>query len=203
MKLKPSNKSLAKKDLQKFGASDLIDFIDQWGLPTWAIIAAESPVDQTLDAYSTVAAHKRVWPSVPIRLAGKKDNEMANLVPVLQPKDCRWSLIYRLICLPFEEFEELMNDAQTISATLEGRALVFFGHDTSGAMSYVLYHKGKESSRYDWEDQSDPSDAQFAKLQLYLPACYPRKEGRDVWLAARESAVDRIDRADIVEIKDF
>jgi hypothetical protein len=70
-------------------------------------------------------------------------------------------------------------------------------------MSYVLYHKGKESSRYDWEDQSDPSDAQFAKLQLYLPACYPRKEGRDVWLAARESAVDRIDRADIVEIKDF
>ncbi len=185
------------------GATDLLSFIDEWGLPTWAIIAAESPLEQTVAAYSAVAIHKRVWPCVPIRPAGKKDNEMANLVPVLQPKNCRWSLIYRILCLPFEDFEELMEDVQTISASLKGRALAFFGHDTSGAMSYVLYTKGKETGRYDWEDRSDPSDEQFAKLQLYLPACYPRKEGKDVWLAAVESAIDTIERADVVEIKDF
>jgi hypothetical protein len=185
------------------GATDFISFIDEWGLPTWAVIAAKSPVDQTVAAYSTVATHKRVWPSVPIRPARKKDKEMANLVPVIQPKDCRWSLIYLILCCPFEGFEELMDEAQRMSATLKGRALAFFGHDTSGAMSYVLYTRGRESGRYHWEDQSDPSDEQFAKLQLYLPACYPRKEGKDVWLAAQESAVDRIERADIVEIKDF
>ena len=160
-------------------------------------------MDQTLAAYSTVAIHKRVWPSVPIRPARKTDKEIANLVPVLQPKVCRWSAIYRVLCLPFEDFEELMADAQKMSAMLKGRVLAFFGHDTSGAMSYVLYANGKESGRYDWEDRSDPSDEQFARLQLYLPACYPRKEGKNTWLAALESAADRIDRADIVEIKDF
>ena len=203
MKTKPLNKNLTKKHAQKFGVSDLIEFIDHWGLPTWAIIAAESSVDQTVAAYSTVAIHKRIWHSVPIRPARKKDNEMANLVPVLKPKGCRWSLIYRILCLPFEDFEELMEDAQTMSATLKGKALAFFGHDTSGAMSYVLYDKGKEIGRCDWEDRSDPSDEQFAKLQLYLPACYPRREGKETWLVTIESATDRIERADIVEIKDF
>jgi hypothetical protein len=161
-------------------------------------------VEQTLAAYSTVAVHKRVWPSVPIRPATKKDHAMANLVPVLQPKDGRWSLIYRILCLPFEDFEKLVDDARTMSATLKGRALAFFGHDSSDEMSCVLFTKGKESGRFYSDDRtSDPLDERFAGLQLYLPACYPRKEGKETWLAAVGSAIDRIERADIVEIKDF
>jgi hypothetical protein len=88
-----------------------------------------------------------------------------------------------------------------MSASLKTRALIFYGHDTSGAMSYVLYEKGKEAGRHDWEYRDDPSDKQFAELELYVPACYGRQAGKEIWLAARRP--ERIARTDVVEISNF
>jgi len=194
---------MKEKTEKPFGVSNFIDFIDDWGQSTWAVIAVESPVESAVGAYSTVCTHRKLWPNVPVRPARKKDDEMAALVPVVQPKNSKWSLIYRILCLPWEDYEGLMSDAQSISAENKTRALAFMGHDSSGGMSIFLYKNGKKIGQHDWESRFDPSDKQFAELKLYVPACYPRKEGKETWLVVTESSLDRIDRADIVEIADF
>jgi hypothetical protein len=194
---------LKKKTETPFGISNFIDFIDDWGESTWAVIAVESPVEPTVTAYAHVSTHKKAWHNAPVRPARKQDNVIASLVPVVQPKNSKWSLIYRIICLPWEDFEGLMSDAQSISAELKTRALAFIGHDSSGGMSYFLYKNGKKIGQHDWASRYDPSDKQFAQLELYVPACYSRKEGRATWLVVTESSLDRIERADIIEIADF
>jgi hypothetical protein len=89
---------------------------------------------------------------------------------------------------------------QTMSAKLKTRTLAFFGEDTSFAMSYMLYQNGKKVGSKDWESQRDSADDEFAALGIYLPACYPRREGKTTWVCARESSLDRIARADVVDL---
>jgi hypothetical protein len=93
-----------------------------------------------------------------------------------------------------------MHDAQVISTKLKSRALAFIGHDTSGAMSYFLYDRGRKTGQRDWAYRTEPSEKEFADLNLYVPACYPRQEGGDTWLAVMDSSVGRIARADILEM---
>jgi hypothetical protein len=187
-----------------FGVTDFIDLIDGFGESTWSTFAAAAPVEAVAAAYGKHVGRKKSWPEVPVKPT-RKDDEMANLVPVVQVKDSAWSVIYRVIGMPYEDFEDDMKHAKAMSAALKTRALAFFGHDTSGAMSYVLYKDGKEAGKHDWDYRSDPSDKQFAALELYVPACYASQdeEEDEVWLSAEKPSIARIERADVIEIRSF
>lgn len=181
--------------------SNFISFIWDWGHPEWVVLAVESPVTEVARLYASLASAKRSWSEVPVRPA-KKNDDMASLVAVVQPKDSRWSVIYRLMCYPIgaQVVEDGTKMAQELSANLKTRALAFFGEDTSGAMEFSLYRSGKKAGTTSWRSQHDPADAAFQKLGLVVPVCYPRREGKVTWVATREPWTEGILRADVVDI---
>ena len=186
----------------KTAASDLLSFIEDWGHPEWVVLAAEAPIDQVSTLYATVCSARERLTEVPVRAPRKKDNEIAPLIALVQPKECTWTVILRILCLPIgmPDITNAEKVCQTMSAKLKTRTLAFFGEDTSFAMSYMLYQNGKKVGSKDWESQRDSADAEFAALGIYLPACYPRREGKTTWVCARESSLDRIQRADVVDL---
>jgi hypothetical protein len=101
----PSAAAGKKKSSKQFGVRDFLDLIDDWGHPTWSTFAVEAPAETLTEAYAKVERSKKTWPDAPVRKAGKEDDEIANLVPVVQLKDSPWSVIYRVIGMPFEDFE--------------------------------------------------------------------------------------------------
>jgi hypothetical protein len=204
MAKKTSSASKAGSSGKAFGVTDFIDLIDGFGESTWSTFAVAAPVEAVAAAFGKHVGRKKSWAEVPVQPT-RQDDEMANLVPVVKVKDSAWSVIYRVIGMPYEDFEDDMKHAKAMSSALKTRALAFFGHDTSGAMSFVLYDNGKEAGKYDWDYRSDPSDKQFAALELYVPACYASQdeEEDEVWLSAEKPSIARIERADVIEIRNF
>jgi len=140
--------------------------------------------------------------AVPVRAPRKKDDEIAPLIAIVQPKESSWAVILRILCMPIgmPDVTDAEKVCKTMSTKLKTRALAFIGEDTSFAMGYMLYQHGKKVGTKDWESQTDSADEEFAALGIYLPACYPRQEGKTTWLCAHESSIDRIQRADVVDL---
>lgn len=58
---------------------------------------------------------------------------------------------------------------------------------------------GKKAGSKDWESQTNPADKAFAAGPL--PSCLlPRREGKITWVCAAQSSIDRIQRADVVDL---
>src|SRR5215471_1869466 len=66
----------------------------------------------------------------------------------------------------------------------------------------TVYRNGKKLEETEW-DQTKPADKTFERLGLYLPACYPCRENGEPWIAASSGCVDRIERADILNLEGF
>ncbi len=198
-------KSTASKAAKPAAASHLLSFIHEWGHPEWIVIAVEAPVDQVSSHYSTIRSARKRLTEVPIHARRKRDDEIAPLVAIVQPKGSAWSVILRILCMPIgmPDVTDAEQVCQKTSAKLKTRALAFIGEDTSFAMGYILYQKGKKVGSKDWESQRNSADKAFADLGIYLPACYPRQEGKKIWVCTDESSRDLIERADVVDIGDI
>lgn len=190
---------MLRKSSKPNAVTDFISFIQDWGHPEWIVLAAEAPVEKVARHYAAENSAKHHWPAIPIQPLTRKDDEIAPLTAVVQPSDCTWSIIYRYLCLPIEsdDVEAAQKDAQLLSAKLKCRTLAFYGEETSMAMSCHLYQKGKQTGSKDWESQFDKADKAFANLDLWLPVCFPRRSGKNLWLAAREPS--QIQRADLLD----
>ena len=186
---------------RSLGASDFLSFVHDWGHPEWLIVAVEAPLEAVAAACVASAPATRRWENVPIRSQRGNDDEFQDLIAVVQPKECRWTIVLRLLCLPLteEDIAEGLEEARKLSSTLRTRALAFFGEDTSYAMEFQLYAKGKPGGKQSWESQEDPEDSAFAKLGLYLPACYPWRDGAAVGLVVDAASEGRIKRADLLD----
>lgn len=181
--------------------SDFISFILDWGHPEWVVLAVESPIENVTPLYASLCGAKRSWLSVPVR-PPKRKHSMALLIPLVQAKECKWTVIYRLMCYPIgsQDIEQGTKSVQELSAKLKTRALAFFGEDTSGAMEFTLYRNGEKTGTTSWESQNDPADEAFGKLGLSVPACYPGQAGKTQWVSAGVLWAEKIRRADIVDI---
>src|SRR4051794_13982904 len=114
------------------GASDLLAFIDDWGHPEWVVLAAEAPTEKVSRLLAAAHSAKQVLRDVPIRAAGKQDNEIAPLAAVTQCANSPWSVALVSLCLPVDEHDlkSAQDDARMLSSKLKTRALAFFGEDT-------------------------------------------------------------------------
>lgn len=202
MKTRPAKSSDGQK-ANAFGAEDFISFIHDWGHPEWVLLAVEAPVEETSRNFSLLYSAKERMYTVPIRGFQKGDDLIAPVVAVVQPKGSPWSVVFRTLCLPIglEDIKRAEKDAHTLSAKLKTRALAFVGENTSFAMSYSLFSKGKMVERKAWDSQQDSADAAFAKLKLYLPACYPNRRGNSTGVIELKSSEGQIQRADILDIR--
>jgi hypothetical protein len=181
--------------------SDFIEFIADWGHPEWIVLAAEAPAETVARTYASLCSARKSWANVPVCKNGK-DDAIAPLSAVVQPKGSDWSVIYRILCLPIQmaDLDEANKIAKSLSAKLKTRALSFIGEDTSGAMGYRLFRGGKEAQEQEWESQTDPADDDFAQLGLRIPPCYPRQDGKTICLVALHSWLEEIERADVVDV---
>src|SRR5438876_3373842 len=200
---KPSRKASSKEGRAPTGAADFIAFSHEGGHPEWVIMAVEGLIEQISKLYGKEKSAKERFVDVPVCKRPKKNKAMAPFTVVVQPKASVWTVILRNLCLPLNEADFIRGkrEAQMLSAKLKTRAMVFMGADTSYSMEYILYRDGKQIGTRQWESQTDRADKAFGKLGLYLPACYARGEGRGAWLAATNSSVRRIERADLLSWK--
>lgn len=200
--MRPRKERRSRRQACPQADTDLVSFIHDWGHPEWVVLAVEAPVDQVSSLYAAACAAKARLTNVPVRPARKEDEEMAPVIPIVQPRGSVWSVILRVICLPIGESDirGAETACQNLSAKLRTRALAFFGEKTSFAMSYRLFQQGKKIVSRDWNSQLDSAESEFAALGIYLPACYPMREGAKTWVCAREASIDRIQRADIVDL---
>ena len=183
----------------KTGARDFVSFIYDWGHPEWVVLAIEAPVDKVRKAYGRLHAPTEEFCGVPIRLAEKKDTEIAPLVAIVKPKNSSWTVILRLLCLPIDERDitEAAEDAQKLSLKLRTRGLTFFGEDISDLW---VYRHGKKAEEKEW-GQAKSADKAFEAFGLYLPACYPCRRDGGPWVAAKNSSVNHIETADIINLE--
>ena len=195
-------KARVKAGSPGFGVKHLISFIHDWGHPEWIVIAAEAPIEDVTDAYARLRGATGVFRSVPVKRARKHDTEIAPLVALAKPKRSRWTVIFRSLCLPLREpdIEEAEKDALALSSQLKTKAATFCGGDTSYSMTLSLFAGGKLVERKEWE-QTDSADKAFQAAKLYLPACFPCREGGEPWLAVQASSDETIEDAAIVNLE--
>jgi hypothetical protein len=195
-------KSPTKAPPASLGASDLLAFIDDWGHAEWVVLAAEAPTEQVSRLLAAAHSAKQVLRDVPVRAAGKQDNEIAPLAAVTQCAHSPWTVALVSLGLPVDEHDlkSAQDDARMLSSKLKTRALAFIGEDTSGAMGYHLYRNGQEVEQKQWDQiKARAADKAFASLGIYLPACYPCASRGTSWLAVTPSSTSRIARADLIQ----
>jgi hypothetical protein len=187
------------------GMRDFQNFIYQ-GHPEYSIFAVKADIDRVIpvlmkDAKNTgwkkdIKSESKIWDSIP---------EGSNCIPIIQPKDNQWTVIYF--------YTGLMDSADVctnISAELDTLVMSLCEEDTSGAIGYELFDRGKSIERAEgcpgeelfFESQvreepefddfdDDESDAvnqfinnRFAEEGIYIPS----------WeLSVSDPWIDRVD----------
>lgn len=187
--------------------------------PEWSVFAVKAPGDAVAKALAEFRKPVRLDRRVPLKPA-KKFEQIARLTAVVVVKANPWTVVLRSVGdVSSQELEGVPEEAKTISAKLKARAATLLFEDTSHAMGYALYERGRLLEEAEWERGGEMSsftstlrqqpkrkrfgedfaDQLFRSEGIYIPACYPRMEGGRVWLSVQKPSVGLIDRADLLE----
>lgn len=188
--------------------------------PEWSLFAVKAPADAVARALADLRRPLRFERRVPLKPA-KKFEQIARLTAVVGVKTNPWAVVLRSVGdVSAQELEGVPEEAKTISAKLKTRAATFLFEDTSNAMAYALYERGRLLEAAEWECggemssftstlrqqpegrrfSEDLADQLFRGEGVYIPACYPRLEGGCVWLSVQKPSAGLIDRADLLEL---
>src|SRR4051794_12693937 len=127
---------------ERLGVSDFLKFIYD-GQPEWSLLAVKAPMDEGSEEWADFRGAHNVSRDVP-REPGKEYDDMGSHVAVVQVKGNPWTIIFRSLQYVDErQMEGVVEDAKELSARLSTRAISFLGEDTSGAIAYKLFEKGK------------------------------------------------------------
>ena len=200
------------------GAAHFLKFIYD-GEAEWALLAVQAPLKPVADAFMKQAKAKKRDRDVPLKPAGAGHDEVAPLVAVVQMWDNPWTIIFRSLFQVDEAgLGGVVEAAKLLSKQLKTRGIAFVGEDTSGALGYDLFEKGRLLERAVWEEGADFSifestsrkrpdldtvdnrfaDEVFRQQGIYLPACYPVTKGKRSWLAIEKASAGAIQRADLI-----
>ena len=204
----------------RLGAAHFLKFIYD-GEAEWSLLAVKAPLKKTAEAFMEWSKAKKRERDVPYKAAAGGPDEVAPLVVVAQPWDNPWTVIFRSL---FHVDEAALNGvveaAGLLSNQLKTSAIAFVGEETSGALGYDLFEKGKLLERAVWEDGAEFSlfestrrkkpeleavddkfaDEVFRQQGIYLPACYPVTKGKRSWLAVEKASAGAIERADLIAL---
>jgi len=216
----PKNRS-GKPARQPSGpALGIKDFTTMDVHPEWSLFAVKAPADAVARALADFRKPLRFQRSVSLK-PSKKFEHLARLTAVVRIKANPWAVVLRSIgVVSAQELEGVPEEAKTISAKLKTRAATLILEDTSNAMGYTLYERGRLLEQAEWECggamssftstlrqrpegrrfNQDFADQLFRAEGIYIPACYPCQEGGRVWLSVQKCSARLIDRADLLEL---
>jgi len=188
--------------------------------PEWSLFAVKAPSDAVARALADFRKPLRFERRVLLKPA-KKFEQIARLTAVVRIKANPWAVVLRSVGdVSAQELEGVPEEAKTISAKLKTRAATFLSEDTSNAMGYALYERGRLLEAAEWacgggmssftstlrqrpkgrRFTEDFADQLFRGEGIYIPACYARLEGGRVWLSVQKPSVGLIERADLLEL---
>lgn len=191
------------------------------GEPDWALFAVETPREQVTNFLVERYTSAKVQRDVELKKARKND-ELAQRVAVVQIRDNPWTIVLRaLYHVDESQINAVTDDAQALSRQLQTKAISFVADGTSGAVQYDLFENGALLERAQWADggafslfestrRRQPkvaevdgkfADKTFRDLGIYLPACYPRGSQRSACLCVEKASVERVEKADLLELK--
>jgi ankyrin repeat protein len=190
------------------------------GEPEWSLLAVQAPLEQVTEWLSHRYKNAKVLRNVELKSARKND-ELARYMAIVQIKDNPWSIVLRSLYYANEsDVNAAADDAKALSGELKTKAISFVANDVSGAVQFDLFESGALLERAQWTDGSfsifestrrkQPkvnevddkfADKTFRDLGIYLPACYPRGNGRTACLCVEKSSAERIESANLMELK--
>jgi ankyrin repeat protein len=190
------------------------------GEPEWSLLAVQAPLERITERLSHRYEDAKVLRNVELKNARKND-ELARYVAIIQIKQNPWSVILRSLYHADESgVNATIDDAKFMSGDLKTKAIAFVANDTSGAVEFDLFENGALLERAQWTDGSfsifestrrkQPklnevddkfADKTFRDLGIYLPACYPRSNGRAACLCVQRSSAERIESAHLMELR--
>jgi ankyrin repeat protein len=204
-------------DPTPIGAAHFLKFIYD-GQAEWTLVTVKAPLKKVADELEKMSGAKKRDRDVSLRNAGEEPEEVAQLVAVVQPEGNPWTVIFRTIYhANSDALKGVVEWAKSFSKTLKTQAISFASEDTSGALAYDLFEKGKLVERAEWEGEDgfhyfestrreEPEleaidhkfvDQLFRELGIYLPACYPTIRGKRPLLLIDKLSADTIQRADL------
>jgi hypothetical protein len=201
MKRQP-DKERVKSKRTLLGADDFVSFIHDWGYPEWVVLAVESPIEIVASAYSDLCPAKKWFRDVTVCPASDQNEEIAPLVAAVKVKNISWTVLLQTLCVPIDQndFNLALATASRLSVELKSQVLAFIGENTSFAMGYYIYRNGIALGNKTWKSQLSSTRRAFGGLGLYIPACYPQRKGKALWLSLAGIPIDRIQRADLFDI---
>lgn len=205
---------------QPLGIEHFVDFI-YGGQPEWSLFVVRAPIARVTKALAGFRKVKTPAISVPVKSPRGKRKPIAPLAAIVQVRDNPWTVVFRsLLTVDSNLMEAVSKEARELSARLRTRAIAFVSEDTSGSRNYEIFVGGKAVESAEWEHCGDfwnfkstlrqqPAifeigdefpEERFCNEGIYLPACYPVREGDDCWLVAGKRAAKSIERAELLDI---
>jgi ankyrin repeat protein len=187
--------------------------------PEFAVVAVEGPIGRVAKAFADLRRVRRWARNVPLQAAGRVPRGKAPSVPVVKLKHNAWTVIYRsLFRLGQQDRELAVDDARELSARLKTKAIALIREQNGESIGYELFVKGKSYEQGQWtEDGSvcrfnsrrsckpekdelgeDFIDRIVRRQGIYLPACYPQRRKKALWLCVNKTSARAIQRADVV-----
>lgn len=139
------------------GMRDFQNFIYQ-GHPEYSIFAVKADIDRVMpvlikDEESTgwkkdIKSESKIWDVIP---------EGSNSIPIIQPKENEWTVVYF-----YTGWMDLANVCTNISLKLDTLVMSLGEEDTSGAIGYELFDRGKSIERA----EGCPGEEMFFESQV-------------------------------------
>jgi hypothetical protein len=192
----------------------------QEGHPEWSLFAVKASATTVANTLAELRNPCRLHRRVPLA-ASERSDPVARLTAVLRIKENPWTVVLRSVFdVSAEELEGVPKEAKAISSKLKTKVVTFLFEDTSGAMAYAFYDRGRLIEEAEWECDgamtsfrsslrkqpegsrftSDFADEVFRDEGIYIPACYPRADDGDVWLAIQKPSANSVECADLLEL---
>ncbi len=188
------------------------------GHPEWSLFAVQAPMAKVAAEFARLTKTKRWEKNVPLKPA-RPYEQLARVTVVARVNGNPWTVVFRsLFVVSTSELASVPKEARAMSSKLKTKAMYFILEDTASAMGYGLYEKGAVLEEADWEGESafarfqstlrdnpelehvtdEFADETFRWQGIYLPACYPRVEGKKVWVAVAKESQGTIERAAVI-----
>lgn len=155
----------------KFGILDFLDMIYR-GHPEYSLLAVKGEIEEVAQAFIefcqerktverfdvetlenkeyAIAGQKIRWEkNIPLQKARECDC-LAQVFPLIQVRGSEWTVVQRsLFYLGWDECHGVPQEARSLSAKLQTKAITLMEEDTSGAMGYELFENGKSLEEFE------------------------------------------------------
>ncbi len=189
------------------------------GQAEWAVLAVKAPPEDVARAFAKLRPGVRWYKEVQLKRA-QRFERVSSLCALLRPKANPWTVVLRSVYhISSAEIVGVPKEAKALSGRLSTEAVAYLCESTANSVRYELYIKSRLKELAEWENGGALSrfssslglkppqqpvglefaDQFFRRHGIYLPACYPCSNDKEMWISVVPISTRTIARADLLE----